>query len=298
MMIRPTNRRLFGTIVALSLSHVLLGATAVAAADYLGSARHFAVLGASTVTNTGSTTIYGDLGVSPGIAITGLGSITLTGAVEAATAAALAAHNDIILGAATLAALPFVTDLTGQDLGSVGVLSPGVYRFASSAQLTGTLTLDYGANSNVPFVFQIGSSLITASGANVVVLGGGNGSGLFWNVGSAATLGTGTQFAGNIIAGTAITLDTGASILCGRALALTAAVTMNGNQISSNCAGAGSLSSGRTDYGSGGFAGVGTVGDAVPEPAQWAMLVIGFGGVGTVLRRNRRQRASMVTVPG
>jgi type VI secretion system secreted protein VgrG len=115
----------------------------------------------------------------------------------------------------------------------------------------------------------------------VNVLGGNSGSGIFWNVGSSATLGTGTIFAGNILADQSITLNTGASILCGRAIALEGAVTMDGNSISNNCSGGGDLGSGRGDFGSGGFAG------AVPEPASWAMLIVGFGAVGTTLRRRR-----------
>lgn len=265
---------------------LLGGAHPALAASILGSATDFAVLASTTVTNTGSTVISGNLGLSPGTAMTGLGSITLNGTVHAANVAAALAASDAALAAVTLAALPFVTDLSGQDLGSVGVLAPGVYRFASSAQLTGTLILDYAGNPDASFVFQIGSTLTTASDASVRVLGGGTGSGLFWNVGSAVTLGTGTSFAGNILAATAITLDTGASILCGRAIALAAAVTMAGNSISNSCGGAGSHGSDRTDYGSNGFAGNAAAG-AVPEPASWAMMLVGFGLTGALLRRRR-----------
>lgn len=280
---------------SLGLPMLALGLCQPAAAtNYLGSANAFAVHGAETVTNTGATTISGDLGVSPGTAITGLVDITLTGTVHATDAVAGLAATDAGLAAVMLAALPFVTDLSGQDLGSVGVLTPGVYRFASSAQLTGSLTLDYTGFADGVFVFQIGEALTTASAANIVVLGGGSESGLFWNIGSAATLGTGTSFAGNIIAGTSITLATGASILCGRALALTGAVTMDGNTISNNCTGTGSLGSGRSDFGSRGFAGLADPTDpgGVPEPASWAMMLLGFGLTGTMLRRRPALRSA------
>jgi type VI secretion system secreted protein VgrG len=271
------------TVIARSVTLLLLTLgwqNQAQAANYLGSAADFAVLAASTATTTGVTTINGDVGVSPGTAFTVTGTLNQNGTVHTADAVALLAQTDATNAASALAALAPTTNLTGFDLGLVGVLTPGVYRFDSSAQLTGTLTLDYASNPGGAFIFQIGSTLTTASGASVLTLNGGAGSGLYWNVGSAATLGSGTTFAGNILAQSAISLDPGASIICGRAIALTAAVTMIGNVISNNCGGGGDYGSGRSDFGSAGF-----LGEAVPEPGSWALMIAGFGLTGAAMRR-------------
>jgi len=237
-----------GCVGAIGLSHTANADT------ILGTAENFAVLGASTLTNTDATTIYGNVGVNPGSAITGAGTISLTGTAYAADAVASQAQSDETNAYNILAKLPSTGNLTGENLGGQ-TLTAGVYSFSTSAQLTGTLTLNFAGASNEDIVIQTGSTLITASSSKVVVEGGNATDGVFFQVGSSATLGSGTVFAGNILALDSISFGSSAEILCGRAFAQTGAVTMIGNTISNNCSGVGNLGSGINDHGSVGYSG-------------------------------------------
>jgi Ice-binding-like len=224
--------RFLSLVVFAMLAGVWPMAAQAATVPNLGSAANFAVLGGQSVTCLGPSVIVGDVGVSPGTSITGFppctGTIAATTVAAQAQTDALLAYND--LAGATC---PAAHNLTGTDLGTL-TLKPGVYCFDSSAQLTGTLNLS-GAGV---YIFQIGSTITTASASSVVMAGGAVCGNVFWQVGSSATLGTTTAFAGNILALDSITMNTGAT-LDGRAIALTAGVTMDTNRVSACAAGTG-----------------------------------------------------------
>jgi hypothetical protein len=192
------------------------------AAVPLGTAGNFAVLAFSTVTNTGPSVIAGNLGVSPGSAVIGFppGVVTPPSAIFAADATSAQAEIDLGTAYSNAAGQMSTQNLTGLDLGGM-TLGPGVYTFNTSAQLTGTLTLN-GAGF---YIFQIGSTFTSATGARVQTINGALAANIFWQVGSSATLGSGTTFIGNILALTSITNATSGTV-AGRLLARNGAVTI------------------------------------------------------------------------
>ncbi|WP_395144530.1 ice-binding family protein [Armatimonas sp.] len=231
------NQRIYSKYALFTLI-VLLSAYTNAKADpiTLGQAASFGVLAGSTVTNTGTSIIFGNVGVSPGTAITGFPPGLLSGGVfHLNDAVAVQAQIDLTTAYNVIANEASTQDLTGQDLGNRTLL-PGVYHFNSSAQLTGALILDALGDPNARFDFQIGSSLTTASSSSVTLINSGGTGNVYWQVGSSATLGTSSTFAGNILALTSITLTTGATNPGGRALARNGAVTLDTNIIGASTA--------------------------------------------------------------
>jgi hypothetical protein len=216
---------LFAVILLTGSQRIGLGQTA----PPLGTAQKFAVLGASTVTNTGLTVLTGSLGVSPGSAITGFPPGVVTqGTIHSADPVAAQAQADALTAFNALGAEACTTNLTGADLGGKTLL-PGVYCFNSTAQLTGTLTLNATSNPNGVFIFQIGSTFTTAANS-AVVINGGSPCNVFYQVGSSATLGTATRLLGSIFARASITEQTGTSVT-GGTYALNGAVTLDTNGV-------------------------------------------------------------------
>ncbi len=255
-----TPRRLGGLAVAL----VCLSAP-VHAQITLGSAGAFSVLGGVSVSNTGLTTISGDLGVAPGAIATGFGPGVVLGSIHLNDADAIAAQSDAATAYGALAALSFDQNLTGQNLGGL-TLSAGVYRYSSSALLNGVLTLDGQGQAASIFVFQIASTLTTGS-ASFNLINGARAANVYFQVGSSATLGAGTSFAGTIIAHTSETLVTGVSV-DGRVFALNGTVTLDTNEINTPA--------------------------VVPEPAATAFVASVVVAVAAIGRRRRSGRVAAV----
>ena len=220
------------SLAALSMSAVLMtlagSSSAAATAVDLGTAGGFGVLAGTTVTNTGDSVISGDLGVSPGTAVTGFPPGTVLGANHAADAVAGQAQSDLTTAYNVVAGQPpneqISADLAGRTL------TTGVYNATSSMGLTGELTLDAQGDPSAVFVFQAGSTLTTSSGSHVTLTNGAQSCNVFWQVGSSATLGTGSSFRGTVLALTSISAGTGATIV-GRLLARNGAVTLDDNTI-------------------------------------------------------------------
>ena len=216
----------------LAVAHVwtfTTGACSLGAVE-LRSVGAFAVIAGSTVTNTGSTMVTGDLGVSPGTSVTGFPPGVLVGTMHAGDVGAASgiadlttAYNDA--AGRTLCAVSVAGDLGGRTL------TPGLYKSTSSLEITtGNLTFDARGDSDAVFILQTASTLTTASASRVILAGGAQAKNITWQIGSSAALGTTSAFAGTILADQAISLATGAT-LNGRALARIAVVSLDGNTI-------------------------------------------------------------------
>ena len=195
----------------------------------LGTTASYAVLAGSTITNTGATTVTGDIGLSPGTAFTGQASVTVDGAVNINNAAASQAQLDLVTAYDDAAGRTPVTSIPAELGGTT--LKPGVYASAAGTFLiTGTLTLDAEGDPDAVFIFQMGSSLTTMTDSRVNLINGARFCRVFWQVGSSATLGTNSQFVGHIFALTSITAQTGATVQ-GQLMARNGAVTLDTNTI-------------------------------------------------------------------
>jgi hypothetical protein len=214
---------------SLSLAGALGGSGATVPAIDLGGANSFRVLASSTVANTGPTSVDGDLGVSPGSAVTGFPPGTISGSFHAADPVAATAQGDLTTAYLDAAGRPPGTSVSG-NIGGL-TLAPGVYTSTSTLAISaGDLTLTGLGDSNAVFIFQIASSLTVTTGRKVILTGGAQASNVYWQVGSSATLGTYSFFSGTIMAQASITLQTGAS-LEGRALARTGGVTLDSSVV-------------------------------------------------------------------
>jgi Ice-binding-like len=234
--------------------------SAAASVIPLGAAENVAILGGSTVTNTGPTTVTGNVALSPGVSVTGFPPGTIVGgSIHIGDALATQAHADAATAYTLLAGETLTTDLSGQNLGGL-TLTPGVYHFDTSAQLTGTLALDTGGDPNAAFHFQIGTTLTTAVASAITLLNGSSVN-IFWQVGTSATLGVDSVFYGNILADQSITINSGATVN-GRAMAINGAVTMDTNIITA---------------------------PVVPEPSTWFAGALAFGVIGFTERPRMRK---------
>jgi Ice-binding-like/Bacterial Ig-like domain len=189
----------------------------------------FSVLAGSTVTNTGSTVVSGDVGLSPGTSVTGFPPGSAGGTIHIADGAAALAQASLTAGYLDAAARTGGTAVAGDLVGRT--LTTGIYTSTSSLANSGDLTLDAQGNPDAVFIFQIASTLITGSGSHIILANGAKACNVFWQVGSSATLGTNSVFKGNILALTSITITTGVN-LEGRALARNGAVTLDTDVIS------------------------------------------------------------------
>lgn len=290
------------TGLAFPLCAALAWAAPASAGPLLGSdLASFTVLGATAVTNVPASTIVGNVGVSLGTSITGFNSSpgvavadlqVTSGLVHTTTAVAASAQGQLTTARTNLGSLGSGSTLIDPDLAGL-TLAPGVYSVAAGVtNLSGTLTLDGGGNANAAWVFQMESTLITSPNSVVNVTNTGSGAGLFWNVGSSATIDVNTAFLGNILALTSISMNTSATDACGRALADNGAVTLQQNSLSGTCTGILAGSNGL----SGGLDVTGSTVEflpfspvaAIPIPATGMLALFGLGIAGLGFARRRK----------
>jgi hypothetical protein len=283
----------------LALAAILGVPASLSAQSILLSAGNFALLGGSAISDAGATTISnGNVGLSPATSITGFppativnGSIIATGGVTAQ------AQTDFTTAATGLAAMSSTENLSNVDLGTVAPLLPGVYTFNATAALTGTLVLNANGQNNAAWVFQIGTSFTSAPGSSVTFehLGtnGGSDDGVFWDAGAAITIGSDNLFAGNLLAGSSVTIDAG-SAEDGRALADDAVSLVNDTVDVLGGPGGGDLTGGLAFNGSGQVVDVGA---AIPEPAA-VLWLAPLGALGFAFWRRRPSRAQGVETRG
>jgi hypothetical protein len=258
-----SSRRVTASIALILVISVLalnpLLASAAQPPVGLGVAKSFAVLAGQGVTNTGATVVNGDLGTSPDPAVSGFPPGKVHGAIHKADAVALHAQKALTTAYNDAAGRTPVTTI-GKELGGK-TLTPGVYNSNSGTfQITGTLTLDAQGDPNGVFIFQMASTLVTASSSLVSLLGGAQACTVWWQVGSSATLGTHSTFAGNILALTSIQVKTRVTV-DGRVLARNASVTLDDDTILGGaCGQVASVPSGAVQTGGGSTAGVQDVG--------------------------------------
>jgi hypothetical protein len=299
-MSKPTQRRrarraAIVVVAGFALAALPLGAQA--APVHLATASPFVVLGGATVTNTGPSVLNGALGIAPGTALVGFGlPAVVHGATHANDAVAMQAQSDLTTAYDVAAGQPVApaNDLTGTNLGN-RTLRAGAYRFTSSAQLTGALTLDGQGDPGAQFVFEITSALTTASASSVVLINGASPCNVFWQVGSSATLGTTTAFQGNLMALTSISLNNGATVI-GRMLARNGQVSLIDNVLSASQCGTGSTTPGPTSpRGPGAGARSPGSGGRSPTGAGQRRLA---GRNGTATLRRARLSATLRRTPG
>jgi hypothetical protein len=264
----------------------------------------FAVLGASAVTNTGTTNLTGNLGVSNNSSVSGItgfagtlsndGPGLASGSVYQGNAYSTVADSQLTAAKTSLSLMGPGTTL-GADLTGL-TLAPGTYTvLAGTSNLTGAMTLDGGGNANAYWVFQLPSTLITSSASMVNLINTGAGAGVYWNVGSSATLGSNSTFEGNILASESVTMNSGVTLGCGRALAHTGAVTLISDTINAGgcqgsvAAGSAGLSGGLSVTEIGGLPTALAYGSvsAVPEPESYALLLAGLGVIGAAVKRRK-----------